>query len=228
MSRRREDGFVIVVVLLAIILLSALGGALVLTTTTETRIAANFESSGEGLDAAEAVAELSFADLLAVPDWDRLLDGSAASTFVDGLPVGSRELADGSELDLAQVVSMARCAKLSPCADADMDASTDDRPWGANNPRWTLFAYGWLRDMLPPGSIDAIDSPFYVVLMAGDDPAENDNDPTRDGHDAANPGSGVVALRAEAFGPRGVHKAVELTVARDGEAIRVLTWHEVR
>lgn len=224
MSPPREKGFVIVAVLLGIVLLSAVGSALVLTTTTETRIAAYFRYSGEALAAAEAVAELSLADVAGVPDWDRLLDGSVASRFVDGLPIGPRELADGSAIDLTQVVSMANCEKPAPCTDADMDVVTDDRPWGANNPRWKLFAYGWLRDVLPPG---AIDSPFYVVLMVGDDPAENDNDPTTDGRDAANPGSGVVALRAEAFGP-GAHRTVELTVARTLGTVRILTWREVR
>ena len=29
-----------------------------------------------------------------------------------------------------------------------------------------------------------------------------------------NPGTGVIAMRAEAFGPRGAHKVIELTLAR--------------
>jgi hypothetical protein len=65
--------------------------------------------------------------------------------------------------------------------------------------------------MIPTSSIK---SPFYVVVMAGDDPSENDGDPLKDGSVATNPGSGVMTLRAEAFGPRGVRKAVELTIAR--------------
>jgi hypothetical protein len=221
---RAADGFVLIVVLLAIMLLSALGSALVLTTSTESRIAANFGGSAEGLDAAEAIVELSLAEIVAVPDWNQLLNGSARSSFVDGGPTGSRQLADGSVIDLSQVVDMANCEVPTPCAGADMDVTTADRPWGLNNPRWTLFAYGRLSDVLP----GRIDSPYYVILLVGDDPAENDNDPATDGTGGMNPGSGVIALRAEAFGVRGAHKAVELTVTRGGGIARVLTWHEVR
>jgi hypothetical protein len=222
--RSHDEGFVLIMALLAMVLLSALGSALVLTTSAEARITANFRCSAEGLDAAEAIVESSLGEIVAVPDWNRLLDGSVRSTFVDGLPGGSRQLADGSLLDLDRAVSMANCLMPTACTASDMDATTADRPWGANNPRWTMFAYGRLADILP----GAIDSPFYVVLMIGDDPAENDNDPTRDGLDAANPGSGIIALRAEAFGPGGAHKTVELTMMRDAGAARLLTWHEAR
>ena len=81
-----------------------------------------------------------------------------------------------------------------------------------NNPRWQPYAYGNLQDMLP--STDTINSPYFVVLMVADDPSENDNDSTKDGASQTNPGSGVLALRAEAFGPRGAHKVIEVTIAR--------------
>jgi hypothetical protein len=78
-------------------------------------------------------------------------------------------------------------------------------------------------------------SPYYVVVLVGDDPSENDNDPTRDGVGAANPGAGVISVRAEAFGPRGTHKIVEATLAashsEDGTrqpGMRMLSWREVR
>jgi PilX N-terminal len=224
MPSRRDDGFVLIAVLLTIVLLSAVGSALVLTTTTETRIAANFRDANEALDAAEAIVEVSLADIVAAPDWNQLIGGATRSAFVDGPPTGARSLADGSTIDLAVVASMANCEKPLPCTTADMDAATEDRPWGTNNPRWTLFAYGRLADILP----GTTDSPFYVVLMAGDDPAENDGDPAIDGADATNPGRGVLALRAEAFGPGNAHKAVELTMARDAGAPRILTWHDAR
>src|SRR4051812_44780667 len=114
MRQAPANGFVLIVVLLAIALLSALGSALVLTTSTESRIAANFGASAEGLDAAEAVVEFSLAEIVAVPDWNQLLNGSVRSSFVDGLPAGSRLLADGSSIDLSQVVSMASCELPTP------------------------------------------------------------------------------------------------------------------
>ena len=146
------------------------------------------------------------------------------SSFVDGAPTGTRRLDDGSVLDLGQTLNRANCQKITPCSVTEMNAVTEDRPWGANNPRWRLFAFGRLRDMLPAG---AIDSPYYVVAMVADDPGENDGDPTRDGV-SNNPGAGIFAVRAEAFGPIGAHKVVELTVARGGNAVRTLSWRELR
>ena len=92
-----------------------------------------------------------------------------------------------------------------------MQAVTLARPWGLNNPQWQLFAYGPINSILPQGGLN---SPYYVIVMVGDDPSENDNDPLHDGVSQTNPGSGVLAMRAEAFGPNGVHRVIELTVAR--------------
>ena len=83
------------------------------------------------------------------------------SVFVDGAPSGSRQLRDGRSIDLA---------------DATSQANGEPRPWGANNPRWQLFAYG------PLGGA-------YVIVWAGDDPAETDGDPGRDDV-LGNPGAG--------------------------------------
>ena len=101
-----------------------------------------------------------------------------------------------------------------------------------------LYAYGMVNDLMPTGTIN---SPFYAVVLVADDPSENDGDPTRDGADEGNPGTGVLAVRAEAFGPRGAHKVIELTVARtdasgledgvpgqSGTSVRILSWREVR
>ena len=52
------------------------------------------------------------------------------------------------------------------------------------------------------------------MVLVGDDPSETDGDPLTDGIGGTNPGSGVVALRAEAFGPHGTHRIIEATVAR--------------
>jgi type IV pilus assembly PilX-like protein len=219
-----SEGIALLIVLLAVVLLSALGAALVLATTAETHIAMNFQRSSEALYAAEAAAERAIDDLRGVADWTTLLTGAVFSSFVDGPPSGTRVLDDGAMLDLTQVVNLANCEKPTGCTIADMNAITDDRPWGAENPRWKLFGYGRLRDMLPPG---AIASAYYVVAMMADDPGENDNDPLRDGG-VNNPGAGIFALRAEAFGPAGAHKVVELTVTQDGPWVRPLSWRELR
>jgi hypothetical protein len=231
----------ILVAVMAIALMSALGVALVLATSTETLIASNFRNSSEGLYAAEAVVERAIDDLLAFPDWNLLLGGGLQSSFVDGPPNGTRTLGDGSTIDLAQVVNKANCAKTT-CTAADLVAVMPNRPWGANNPQWTLFAYGAVSRLLPA---NAIDSAYYIVALVADDPSENDANPLRDGttpcaagqnglDGSCNPGSGVIALRGEAFGPRGAHRVAEMTVVRSDAAqpgptrIRVLSWREIR
>ena len=214
MDIRRQDGIALLIAMMAMLLMTALGIALVMTTSSETIIAGNFRNAGEGLYAADAALERAIDDLLTVADWNQLLAGTVQSAFIDGSPSGLRTLPDGSQIDLGQALSFANCPQLNgaACGNADMDLVTAERPWGANNSRWQLYAYGPLSDMMPTESIN---SAFYVIMMVGDDPSENDGDPTKDGSNPQNnPGSGVLALRAEAFGPRGAHKVIEMTVAR--------------
>src|SRR5436190_416722 len=137
-----DHGIALIIVLLTVMLLSAIGAALVLATTAETHIASNFQRSDEALYAADAAAQRALDDLRAVADWTTLPAGAVVSAFADGAPSGTRRLDDGSMLDLSQVVNIANCEKPAGCTSTDMNAVTDDRPWGANNPRWNLFAYG--------------------------------------------------------------------------------------
>jgi hypothetical protein len=154
MDIRREDGVALIVALMATMLMTALGVALILTTSTETMITANYRNGQEALYAADAALERAMDDILTVPDWNNLLNGSTQSAFIDGGPSGT------------------------------------------------------------------INSQYYVVVLVGDDPSDDDNDPLHDGGacdptlQCPNPGTGVLSLRAEAFGPRGAHKVIEMTVAR--------------
>jgi Tfp pilus assembly protein PilX len=227
-----EDGVALIIAMLCTLLLTALGVGLVLTTSAETAIVGNYRSSQEALYAADAALERAMADVFTVADWNQLLSGAVPSTFIDGSPSGKRTLADGSTIDLGQLTNGVNCEKATTCSATDMNAVTADRPWGSNNPRWQAYAYGRLADMLPAGTIN---SPFYVVVFVADDPSETDGDPLHDGASpATNPGSGVIALRAEAFGPRGAHRVLDLTVARTDPGLnalnagntgaRVLSW----
>jgi len=201
-----------VIAMMALLLMTALGVALVLSASSETMIASNYRGGSEALYAADAIVERAMDDLLTVADWNQLLAGSVRSAFVDGPPSGVRTFAGGSTIDLEGAVNMANCGKPSACSAADLAGNaTGDRPWSANNPVWQLYAYGPLSELIPARTID---SPYYVVLMVADDPSEDDGLPLQDGQLAENPGRGVIALRAEAFGPRGAHKTVEVTVAR--------------
>jgi hypothetical protein len=186
------------------------------------------------------------------------------SGFVDGAP-GTRVLTDGSTIDLTQIVNLANCSKTATCSSDELIAVSSARPWGANNPRWRLYAYGSLANVRP----GLTDSPYYAVAMAADDASENDREAEKDGDapcdgeaavlagdppvPSCNPGTGVIALRAEAFGPRGARKVVEMTIARrctarrstassaticaDAEGynigigssgVRILSWREVK
>ena len=234
MNTGRTDGIVLVSVLLLTLLMSALGAALVLLTSSEAAIAANFRDGQEARYAAEVAANRALLDLAAAGDWDRVLDGTMAPAFADGPPHGSRTLPDGSTIDLDAVEHLANCRKVFACTSTEMDAVTTERPWGPNNPRWRLWAYGWLRDAFQPPSANArvveragSDARYYVMVLIADDPSETDGDPSRDGR-PPNPGAGVVILRARAFGAHGVRRAVELAVGRAASGnLRLLSWREM-
>jgi hypothetical protein len=210
-SLRSETGSALVIALMATLLLSALGLSLILTTSSETILSSNYRGGQEALYAADAGLERAMLEIPTVSDVTSLLAGTARSTFTDGSP-GSRILPNGMTLDLLALTNMNNCGKVSSCSAGEMNAVTADRPWGANNPRWQLYAYGPINDLLPDGQIN---SPYYVVVWVGDDPAETDGDPTRDDGTGANAAArGVVVLRAESFGPFGSHKVIEATVQR--------------
>lgn len=206
-----EQGIALIVALLCMLLLTALGMALTMTTITEKRIASNYRDGVETVYVADASIERVMQDLLTVPDWNKILDGTTTSSFVDGAP-GNRTLPDGSQLNLVQATAMLSCGKTS-CTPAEMDAYTNERPWGVNNPRWQLYAYGPAKDLI---QTDTLNTNVYVVVWIGDDPSDNDAKPTLDGDETAgaNPGKGVVAMMAYAYGPTGVRRVIEATVAR--------------
>jgi hypothetical protein len=215
---------VIVIALLVMVLLSVVGAALIVVSSSETAVAANFRNAHEALYAADAAAERAIGDLAATADWTQVLSGTVRSSFADGLPSGTRTR-QGVEVDLDEAVNLANCGKATSCTDAEMDAVTSERRWGPNNPRWRLFAFGPLNGLLPAGRID---SPFYGIVLVGDDPSETDNDPQQDGS-AGRPGSGVVLLRAQAAGPASAYSAVQLTIGRTVRGnVRVISWQPLR
>jgi hypothetical protein len=209
---RAEQGVALIMAAMATTLLLAVGASLILITSAETSIAGNARLSTESLYGAYAVVERTVAELTGIGDWTAVLNGAITSPFVDAAP-GPRALGDGTTFDLREVLGLANCARRAGCSSTQMDAVTARRPWGANNPRWRLFAHGGLDD-LAGGVVQG--SPLYVVAMVGDDGGENDGDPLVDGGGAGplpNPGRRVLLIRGEAFGPRGAHRVVEAVVA---------------
>ena len=196
----------LVITLMSLMLLSALGTSLAVVMHTELRVVANYAASRETMYAADGALQIAAQQLLAVADWSALLSSGALSGFVDGPAGGLRALGDGTNVDLTQ---------------ATTDANSESRPWEANNPIWRLFAFGWLGQHT------------YVIAWVADDSAENDGDPLIDGGGAANPGAGLLAVRAEAFGVGRAHKVLEITLRRDvledgSTAVRIVSWREMR
>jgi hypothetical protein len=232
-SRRSDErGAALLVAILAMVMLAAVGGALILATSTDGLIAGSFQAAAAAQYAAEAAAERAVLDLTRASDWDGVLSGASPAPYADGLPVGTRSLPDGTSLDLGQVVSVATCGKLTTCSLTDAQRVTLERPWGVNNPIWRVWAFGPVR-MVTDGLVE---QPEYVVVLVADDPSEIDGNPSTDGRvEEGSPGAGVLLLRVEAFGLRGVRRAVALTVARtpiEGQfppfPLRVVAWHPVQ
>ena len=241
-----EHGIALILALMAMSLLLALGLALTLTTNTEMRIAAAYRRGVEARYAADAALARAVLELSRETRWDDVLAGVKRSGFVDGAATGVRRLPGGGSLDLPAATNLVRCGTPS-CSQADLVATTDDRPWGANNPVWQPYAYGPLNDFGPPGTLD---SPTYVVVWVADDPGENDDDPLHDGGPSPgcdaeresacpdrNTGRGVIVLLARAFGVDDTQRTVLMTLARprsssdeveDQSVARVISWREWR
>lgn len=219
-SQRRsfcDRGSALLIAIMAAALLSALGLGLSLITNTEMLIASSYATGQELAYAAEAGLEIAEQELRSVPDWNLVLEGAVRSGWVDGLAASPRVLEDGSVLKLDEATNLANCGQPASCSDSEMDAVAELRPWGINNPRWRLFAHSPMNR-------------GYVAVWVADDAAENDGNPVLDGTTAANPGTGVIAVRSEAYGAGGGHKVVEATVRRGGGAAGIsrLSWVQIR
>jgi len=203
-----QRGTALIIALMAMMLLTALGAAVVMVSNTETHIAANYRNSQEALYAADAAVERVVQDLLLVPRWNDILAGTAQSGFVDGAMAAAKTLPGGGQVTL--------CCGANT-ATGQLQTETDTlNLWAGNNPQWKLFAWGPLGDMLPNQQID---SPMYVAVWVADDPADGVPDPvTGLAKDPDNnplvDSNGTLTLHAEAIGPSGTRKVIEVTVAR--------------
>jgi Tfp pilus assembly protein PilX len=189
-SDQREQGSALIIALVATVLLTSLGLGLVMLSDTETAISSNFRAGNETLYAADAAVERVVQDLLLVPRWNDVLTGVTRSSFVDDTLTPTTPF--GAALNLTALTTELQ---------AQSDATS---PWGANNPQWHLFAYGPLADMLGEGSIQSYS---YIAVWISDDPSETDNNPSADAN-------GVLTVLAQALGPNGTIRAVEVTIAK--------------
>ncbi len=141
-----QRGAALIVAVMGVCLTGALAASLAVLTGTEIRIATNYANAREAAHAAEAGLEIAMRHLSAEPDWAAIVSGTASSTFVDGLPGGTRTLSDGSMLDLAELTSQI----------------------ALENPTRRLIAFGPLNQIQ---SKPDLDSSAYVMVWVGSDPS---------------------------------------------------------
>ena len=231
--RAGQRGIALIMVVLVTTFLSALGLGLVLAVFMDRLAAGNMAGSLAMLYAADSAIEIAARDLAQIDDWNGVLSGNQRSSFTDGAAGGVRGLSGGGAVDLTSTTNMLNCGKATNCTTAQMNANSKERPWGTNNPRWRLFAYGPMQQftqLVRP-------APCYLALWVADDGREQDGDPLADAAAEAEPGHGIVRVHAEAFGLAGSRRAIEAELWRvcpDGEAagclpgIRVQSWQELR
>lgn len=227
-----QRGIALILVVLVTSFLSAIGLGLALIVIMDRLATGNLRGSVAMLYAADAAIELAARDLAQLEDWSLALTGAAQGSVTDGPVAGPRAIPGGGVVDLAAATNVLNCGQATPCTSAQMDANSRERPWGANNARWRLYAYGPFASLAPL----ARPVPCYLALWVADDSREEDADPLTDGAGGA-PGHGVVRLRAEAYGPMGARRAIEAELARDCQPgssdacrlrSRVQSWQEVR
>lgn len=225
-----QRGIALIMVVLITTFLSALGIGLMMAVFMDRLATGNLAGSVAMLYAADAGIELAARDLATLEDWDLALSGALRSSFADGAPTGSRGIPGGGMVDLAAVTNMLNCNKATDCTVTQMNANSRARPWGANNPRWTLFAYG------PMNGVTQFvrPAPCYLAVWIADDVREEDANPLSDQPDEAEAGHGIVRVHAEAFGVAGSRRGIEAELARVCQpggclpGIRVQSWQELR
>ena len=199
--------------MLVLLCVLAAGLSVALIGSTEV-VLSSAQHSGVAADyVAQAFLERAVADLRWIPDWDLVLNGSLRSGLADGAPGGVRVLPmTTASIDLDGVRNLANCGHRGMCSEAELIATSSDRPWGENNPRWRLFAYAPAGSLLPAGRVSI---PFYGLVLVADDGGEEDGDAEADGTPGT-AGAGVLWLRAIAVGVSGARTGIDAAVERPG------------
>lgn len=227
-----ERGIAMIMVILVTTFLSALGLGALLAVFMDRLATGNMAGSVAMLYAAESAIEVAARDLAQIADWDAVLSGAQRGTFTDGIAGGVRNLPGGGVIDLTAATHLLNCGRSANCTTAQMNESSRERPWGPNNPRWTLFAYG------PMSQFTELARPpeCYLAVWIADDGREEDGEPLADAGGEHQPGHEIVRVHAEVFGLAGARRAVEAELSRvcpGGEGpclpgIRVQSWQELR
>jgi hypothetical protein len=227
-----HKGIAVLIVILLVAFLSARGMGVTLAFFMDRLAAGNMSSSMAMLYAADAGIELAARELAQVGEFDAALSGAAIGAFADGAPAGVRSIPGGGTIDLTAATNALNCGQINDCTDAQMNANSNQRPWGTNNPRWKLFVYGPMTNVAPL----VRPAMCYLAVWIGDDGREQDGDPSVDSNENA-AGHGIVRVHAEAYGFGGLRRAVEAELVRVCPlgpdqpclpGIRVQSWQELR
>ena len=184
-------------------LVSALAGALVAVVMVEEAIEANHRRGVQALYAADGLLASVVAELSGATDWSARLEAPGSVEVPAGPAVAT--LPDGSVVDAEAVT---RALERAP-----------DRP---GDPGWRLFARGWLGDIV--GTPERVPRLYLLAWIRRGSP---DPDPDPDAGPSGD-ASGRLVVRAAAFGPFRVERAVEATLVRDDDEVRVAAWNVVR
>lgn len=209
-----DRGVALLTALIVMAIVAAMGLGLALTTSLEPLAAANYESGRSARLAAEAGIGVALHELAGIADWNLALAGMVHSAVLEQGDT-TVDLPDGSSAGLGELTARANCGRPGACTESERTAFTAARPWGPNNPLWRVFGHSRLDQLVPDG---AGLPPAVVVVWVSDDPAELDGDPLTDSGTGPagewRPGGCVLAVRAEAFGPRFAHHTVVAMAAR--------------
>ena len=185
-----DRGSALIIALFAAVVLSGLGIGLLMLTNTEGAIASNYRAGNQTLYAADAAVERVLSDILMTPNWNDILTGATKSGFIDDTLTPA--MPSNQLMDLTALT-----AEIQAASDATAT-------FGANNPKWKLFAYGRLSEM---AAANMINTDEYVVVWISDDPADGDGDAQADTN-------GVLTVLAQAIGQQGGSRTVEVTIAK--------------
>jgi hypothetical protein len=204
--RRSDEGAALLLALIVTLLCLAIGAGVVAVAAIEVAHGGASRAAIVADAAADAAAERALHDLGRLASWNAALAGAVQSSWSGGPTLVT--VPGHGTIDLAGIT-----VQLQAASDAFVRR-------GADNPRWQLFAWGWLGAATGDGPARGL--PFSAVWVF-DDPGEADTDPEADSN-------GRVGLYAMAFGPLGVERAVELTVAQitDPVGARVIAWRAIR
>ena len=180
-------------------LVSALAGALVAVVMIEEAVEANHRRGVQALYAADGLLASVVAELSGATDWSARLEAPGSVDLAPDPAVAT--LPDGSVVDAEAVARV-----LAPAPDQPGD------------PGWRLIDRGWLGDIV--GTPERVPR-LYLLAWIRRGSADPDAGPSSDA-------SRRFVVRAAAFGPFRVERAVEATVVRDDDEVRVAAWNVVR